>query len=168
MIKKKIEVILACVLMFIVFLVVGFLLLFGSFSSAASTPVIPEEYFIYFVMGAIVIFIVLMFFLAYYVQQKTSNPAPILNPEDYNGANSLRVMAVGATIASLTFTIYVITQKTLGLGFLRILIFPAISSSITSALAFIFRKFRAELLFVSVGLLLLVFVMSIFILPKFF
>lgn len=166
--KMKIEVILSYVLIFILVLVFGFVLLFGSFSSFGGNALVPEEYFMHFVIGVTIVFVVFIFLSVHYAQQKTSNPDPILRPDDYNGANSLRVMATGATIASLTFTIYVITQKTLGLGFLRILIVPAIFSSIVSALAFIFRRFRAELLFISVLLLLEVFIMFIFILPKFF
>ena len=166
--KTKVEVILSFALIFLLFFALGFFLLFGSFSSFGGNSLIPEKYFMYYVIGAIIVFSIFVFLLTYNVQRQTSNPDSILKTDDYNGSNSLRVMATGATIASLTFTIYAVSEKTLGLGFLRILIVPAIFSSIMSALAFIFRRFRPELLFTSMLLLLQVFIIFIFILPQFF
>jgi len=164
----KIKTILSVLLVFFAFFVFVFMLLFGSFSSFGGNPLIPEGYFIYFVIGMVIVFSVVAFLLIHYMQKKTSNPGPILDTEDYNASSSLRVMTIGATIASLTFTIYAVTGKSLGLGFLRILIVPSVFSSIISVLAFIFKRFRSELLLTSLLLLLAVFLMFIFILPLFF
>jgi len=164
----KFRAILSVLLIFLLFFVFVFMLLFGSFSSFGGHPLIPEGYFIYFVIGMVLAFSVLAFLLIHYMQSEISNSDPILNTEDYNASSSLRVMTIGATIASLTFTIYAITGKSLGLGFLRILIVPSVFSSIFSTLAFIVRRFRSELLLTSLLLLLAVFLMFIFILPQFF
>ncbi len=82
-----------------------------------------------------------------------------------NARHCLIIVSISATVSSLILATYTLSLQTakasegIGGGFLRILIFPSIGSSICASFAYLIKSLRTELF-----LLALIFLMSVFIL----